>query len=207
MKHYLSHGGGVNSTALMLLLKGEGVEFESVFVDHGGDYPETYEYIDYLRSKGFPITILKPDVEGCSTLVEYCQKYTMRPLRQNRWCTDKFKLRVLRSYFKTPSVVYIGIDSGEKHRAFKQPLKTGIVNVYPLVELEITREDCVNIITKAGFTVPSKSCCYICFNMRKQEIIDLQKNHPELNGIRKSILINSQRAHTKKHYNIIPNFL
>jgi len=41
MRKYLSHGVGVNSTALMLLLEDEGVEFESVFVDHGGDYPET----------------------------------------------------------------------------------------------------------------------------------------------------------------------
>jgi len=40
MKNYLSHGMGVNSTALMLLLADEGIEFESVFVYHGGDYPE-----------------------------------------------------------------------------------------------------------------------------------------------------------------------
>jgi len=43
---YLSHGMGVNSTALMLLLEDQGVEFESIFVNHGGDFPETYEYLE-----------------------------------------------------------------------------------------------------------------------------------------------------------------
>ena len=50
MKEYLSFGGGVNSTALMLLLLDEGIEFESVFVNHGGDYPETYEYVTCVRN-------------------------------------------------------------------------------------------------------------------------------------------------------------
>ena len=52
MKKYLSHGMGVNSRALMLLLEDEGIEFENVFVNHGGDYPETYEYVIYLKDKG-----------------------------------------------------------------------------------------------------------------------------------------------------------
>jgi len=51
MKKYLSHGMGVNSTALMLLLEDEGIEFESVFIDHGGDYPETYEYVNYQKKR------------------------------------------------------------------------------------------------------------------------------------------------------------
>lgn len=204
--NYLSHGGGVNSTALMLLLIGEGIEFESVFVDHGGDYPETYEYIDYLCGEGFPITTIKPDIEGCSTLPDYCVKYNMRPVRHNRWCTDKFKLRVLKAYFKIPSVVYIGIDYSEKSRAFQKPLKVGIENKYPLVDLQFNREDCINLISKANLRIPPKSCCYLCFNMRKQELIDLRVNHLSLYNSRKSIILNSKRSYAQRHYNILPNF-
>ena len=47
-KNYLSFGGGVNSVALMLWLIEHDIEFEAVFADHGGDYPETYEYVDML---------------------------------------------------------------------------------------------------------------------------------------------------------------
>ena len=53
MKQYLSFGGGINSTALLLLLTDRGEEFETIFVNHDGDYPETYEYVDYLREHGF----------------------------------------------------------------------------------------------------------------------------------------------------------
>tara|TARA_Y100000310_G_C20413341_1_gene683116 strand:+ start:575 stop:817 length:243 start_codon:yes stop_codon:yes gene_type:complete len=59
MNKYLSYGGGVNSTAMMILLNEKKIEFESVFVDHGADYPETYKYVDLLKEKGFPITIIK----------------------------------------------------------------------------------------------------------------------------------------------------
>lgn len=41
VKRYLSYGGGVNSTALLLLMHDEGLDFEAVFVDHGTDYPQT----------------------------------------------------------------------------------------------------------------------------------------------------------------------
>ena len=48
MPHYLSMGFGVNSVALFLLMERLGMDFEAVFVDHGGDYPETYEYAKYF---------------------------------------------------------------------------------------------------------------------------------------------------------------
>jgi len=39
MKKYLSYGGGVDSTAMMLMLLDQGEEFEAIFVDHETDYP------------------------------------------------------------------------------------------------------------------------------------------------------------------------
>jgi len=62
VKEYLSFGAGVNSVALLLLLQDQGREFESVFSDHRCEYPETYEYLDYLKDLGFEITRLDPKV-------------------------------------------------------------------------------------------------------------------------------------------------
>jgi 3'-phosphoadenosine 5'-phosphosulfate sulfotransferase (PAPS reductase)/FAD synthetase len=59
--NYLSFGAGVNSTALMLYLLDRGVDFEAVFVNHGTDYPETYEYVQYLKDNGYRITVIKPN--------------------------------------------------------------------------------------------------------------------------------------------------
>ena len=72
MRNYLSFGGGVNSVAMHLYLLEHGKEhgigdFEAVFVDHGTDWPETYEYLnmfqDRLKKRGHkPVTVLKPSV-------------------------------------------------------------------------------------------------------------------------------------------------
>lgn len=70
MKDYLSMGFGVNSVALYLLMEKLNMEFEAVFVDHGGDWPETYEYADYFIATGRPVTILQP---------QYHRKRTTRP--------------------------------------------------------------------------------------------------------------------------------
>jgi hypothetical protein len=77
MKKYLSYGGGVNSTAMYLLMLDQGIEFESVFVHHGTDWPETYQYVAgfqwWLKANGHkPITVLIPIHGGNSVLYDYC---------------------------------------------------------------------------------------------------------------------------------------
>ena len=74
MKNYLSFGAGVNSVALYLLMQDLGIQFEAVFVDHGGDWPETYEYVEYFVATGRPVTVLTPDYQGCKTLLQFCKK-------------------------------------------------------------------------------------------------------------------------------------
>jgi len=61
IKKYLSYGGGVNSTAHMILLKKQGIECEAVFADHGGDYPETYEHLEPYYEDG-NITLFNNDM-------------------------------------------------------------------------------------------------------------------------------------------------
>jgi 3'-phosphoadenosine 5'-phosphosulfate sulfotransferase (PAPS reductase)/FAD synthetase len=58
MRRYLSFGGGVNSVALGLWLMDHGIEAERVYADHGADWPETREYVQHLKERGLPITIL-----------------------------------------------------------------------------------------------------------------------------------------------------
>lgn len=50
MKKYLSFGGGVNSVAMMLMLLDQKDDFEAIFVDHGTDWPETYEYFEMFQA-------------------------------------------------------------------------------------------------------------------------------------------------------------
>jgi len=176
---YLSFGGGVNSTALLLLLTDRCEQFETIFVNHGGDYPVTYEYVDYLRDEGFEITEITPNVEGYHTIYDYSIQKQILPSRRFRWCSDKFKIRPINSYIELPCTMFIGFDKGELKRVVDNRL-TQITNEYPLVDAGMDRNDCIDIIIEHGLKVPQKSGCWFCPFMHKLEVRELFLNHHDL---------------------------
>lgn len=183
MKNYLSFGGGVNSVAMMLLLLDEGVEFESVYVDHECDWPETREYVEMFRVS-YPLTVIKPEYKRekdkiFNNLYDFCEYRNIIPLRQNRWCTKNFKVDPLHRYFQKPCFVMLGIDAGESHRARLSSNK-GMENRYPLIERDIVRSDCVEIIKAHGLPVPIKSGCWFCPFQRISQWRLLRRKHPDL---------------------------
>lgn len=179
MMKYLSYGGGVNSTALLIYLEEKGEDFETIFVNHGGDWPETYDYIEYLREKGYEIKEIIPKAAGCTTILEYCYHHKMVPGIQRRFCTDHFKLRPIHKYVEKPCEIYIGISFEEKKRV-RESKRRGIKNRYPLVDAKITREECKKIIRAKGLEVPSRSGCYFCPFISKADARKLWRMHPDL---------------------------
>lgn len=176
--HYLSLGGGVNSVALMLWLLDHGIEHEAVYADLGSDYPETRVYVEMLRGKGYPVTILDTRRAG-KTLTEWCLHYGVMPSRMMRWCTSAWKVEPLARYFVRPAIVYIGIDAGEFWRA--KPMGTREIEYqYPLIEEGIDRDGCKRLIEGHGLPVPAKSHCFVCPFQLKRDFVTLYKQHPEL---------------------------
>lgn len=175
MKNYLSFGGGVNSVALYLYLLDQKIEFEAVFVDHGTDWPETYEYVDMFKKK-YPLTVLKPK-EG--TLYNYCAEKRMVPAIYPRWCTRQFKISVMFKYYQKPCFQFIGFDFSEAKRA-RISTEQGVENRYPLIEAEIDRNDCKKIIKSNGLPIPMKSGCYICPYQKVSQWKELRRKHPVL---------------------------
>lgn len=58
----VSVSGGKDSTALLLLaIERETENLQAVFADTGHEHPKTYEYIQYLNEKVFPIRTVKAD--------------------------------------------------------------------------------------------------------------------------------------------------
>jgi len=184
MRNYLSNGMGVNSVALHLYLLDQGIDFESVFVNHGTDWPETYEYFrmfqGWLITKGCPrITVIKTD-----SLYDYALDYRMVPVMlrgrsARRWCTRLFKIEPLYKYYRKPCFEMIGIDIGEQGRANIQ-VKDGVETRYPLIEAEINRAACKDIIRSHGLPLPMKSGCYICPGQKVTQWRNLRNEHPEL---------------------------
>lgn len=184
-RQYLSFGAGVNSTALLLLLTDRGENFETVFVNHGGDYPETYEYADYLRKEGFEITeVIPPTYCGCTTIEQYIFKYKFAPGRFMRWCTQHFKVVPFLKYIEPPCTVLIGFGFDEKHRAEKRTkkhkLEEDVTYRYSLIDAKMSREDCIALIREHDLDVPNRSTCWFCPFQNKLQLRNLYLNHPDL---------------------------
>ena len=173
-KNYLSFGGGVNSVALMLWLIEHDIEFEAVFADHGGDYPETYEYVDMLMAKGYEITVLKAEqrVRGkMRNIYESSYEYRFNPGGMNRWCTKQFKVVPVAKYLQRPCFLFMGIAAEEAHRAKRnKEYYDGIVRDYPLIDYNINRSGCIELIKRHGLPIPPKSGCFFCPFQKASEI-------------------------------------
>lgn len=178
MKHYLSFGGGVNSVALYLLMEDLGIEFEAVFVDHGGDWPETYDYLAEFQ-KYRAVTVIKPEYQGCTSLLDYCHKTRRTPSVVHRWCTGMFKVRPFNSYVSSPCFVHLGIDAGEVKRT-RMGSEGGRENRYLLIEHGIDRGGCKKLIRDHGLPVPPKSGCWFCPFQRVGQWRLLRRKHPML---------------------------
>ena len=181
MRHYLSSGMGVNSVALHLLMLREGYDFEAVFVDHGGDWPETYEYLNmfqnYLVGNGHkPITVLYPTGKF-KTIQAECEAYSILPHMRSRWCTVQYKVEIANNYYAKPCFQHLGIDSGESHRA-KIAVADGVENRWLLIEHGINREGCKKLIKSFGLPVPKKSGCFFCPMQRQGQWKELRRKHP-----------------------------
>jgi hypothetical protein len=53
-------------------------------------------------------------------------------------------------------------------------------NVFPLIDLRMTRQDCINVIKKAGLPVPPKSSCYFCPFHRLSVWQEMRQKQPDL---------------------------
>ena len=204
----VSYGLGVDSTAMLVAMQSRGIRPDLIlFADTGSEKPSTYAYIAtmnaWLASVGFPaITIVKNPRprSGDTSLAEACHRTCVLPalaFNQHQcslvWKVDPQDRYVRRHYGwsgKTKSwatvpyvIKAIGYDAGprDRCRAGKSHGKDspGFRNWYPLIEWDIDRERCEEIIRSAGLPVPEKSSCFMCPAMRKDEIVALGRTAPD----------------------------
>ncbi len=186
----VSYGAGVNSTAMILLLLDQKEPIETIlFADTGAERPVSLEYLAYFRewldkNHGLEIITVRHDGVG---LVDYCKEAKTVPSRVARWCTDKFKTIPLTRWIKAnypDSIQAIGYDHGESHRipAAPRAYRHQDRNVYPLVNALLDRDDCINLIAKAGLRVPEKSGCWLCPFQRLEQWAELEISHHDLFG-------------------------
>jgi len=195
MPTVVSYGGGIQSTALVVLAMRERWAIdEIVHVDlMGAESPATREYValfgDWLRREhGRDITIIERDLYGDMlarpgfTLVPWRGKYERFIL--SRQCTRQYKVQPLRRYLydRYPGErigLMLGISVDEYHR-MRDSSAARIEHVYPLVDRRLTRWQCRDIIERAGLAVPYKSSCWFCPYRTPGSQLVLLQHYPQL---------------------------
>lgn len=203
----ISYGGGVQSTAMLVLAAQGKIDYQVALFSNVGDdseNPATIEFVNtiavpFAEAHGIDLRILqKVRKDGTpETLMERIYrdgKSIPIPMRMsgsgapgNRTCTAEFKIKVVARELKRmganktiPAVLAMGISLDEYHRVRSD---SGIPHeklAYPLIDLRMDRQDCVNVIQEAGLPVPPKSSCFFCPYHSVAMWRDLLKNQPEL---------------------------
>ena len=184
-RYVVSYGGGVNSTALVIFLIQKEFPLDHVvFADTGNEMPETYAYLNiikrHLDDVGVPLNIVH--VKSGESLSDRCLRRRVIPSEMWRWCTRDMKVTPIHAFYRTLKAhiyQYMGIDYGEVHR-MKPARVDYVTNLYPLVDYKIGRDECVDIIKKAGLAVPVKSGCHMCPFNNMARWTDIYKKHPDL---------------------------
>lgn len=86
--------------------------------------------------------------------------------RLKRQCTSDWKIYAIRRWLQANRnrqqvTQLLGISLDEWHRAKDSDVKY-ISHEYPLLDMKMTRNDCVNYLERHGLEVPGKSACVFC---------------------------------------------
>lgn len=197
MRTCLSFGGGVQTTALLVLIADGKLPRPDavVFSDTGAEHQATYDYMaevsgPFARKHGIKITVLGADWRTghySADLETYCREHRMLPGTWVRWCTDRYKVRPIARFnarrlgatVADPVESWIGISTDETRRA-RPSTNPCEVKRYPLIELGVSRAGCEDLIAAAGLAVPPKSGCWFCPFQKQSRWHQLKREEPEL---------------------------
>ena len=183
----LSFGGGVDSSAVLayhLNVHSLGID-QVVFADTGAESRATYDNVQRFKAlcdqAGLPFAIVRKEGE---TITEWVTRLGIVPVMPggSHVCSKKFKGDVIQKFidaqYPGEAITYlIGIEADEGHRTARFPRPAGDFNEYeyPLVDLGMDRQACLDLLDRYGFQV-SKSSCVFCPFMSHQELRDIRQD-------------------------------
>ena len=187
----ISLGVGVqSSTMLLMAAKGELPNVDcAIFADTGYEPKSVYNYLNILKKiVKFPIyQVSKGNIKNdIINSIKNNTKFPTAPFfTQNaitgkkgmlrRQCTFDYKISVIRKKLRELCNVgyrkrfpkdkyieqWIGISTDEIQR-MKPARDPYILNRHPLIEMNMSRQDCINWMKKNEFPLPEKSACIMC---------------------------------------------
>jgi hypothetical protein len=204
----LSLGAGVQSSTLALMIeKGQVPMVDgAIFADVKGEPKTVYTHLDWLEKQlSYPVyrvtwRNLKQDIldaaEGKYTAFT-APFFTKNPITGKkgllrRQCTNMYKIGPVVQQVRK----MLGLEKGEKRRkgtevemlmgiskdeVFRIKINRlkYITNVYPLVDLKMTRSDCLTWMEKFNYPKPPRSACTFCPYHSNEEWREIKKNKEE----------------------------
>lgn len=200
-----SFGGGVQSTAALVLAAQGKIDFPTFLFANVGDdseHPDTLRYVrdvamPYAAASGIELVELNARRNGKDiTLYQEILSEEWRgipiPVRGisgapgKRSCTKNYKAvpisqetRRRGATKKTPAIVGLGISLDEYHRMNTSWIAWQVFE-YPLIDLRLTRDSCEEIIRTAGLDVPPKSACWFCPFLRQSRWREMKERQPNI---------------------------
>lgn len=201
-----SSGGGVQSTAALVLSAQGVIDFPvHLFANVGDDSegPETLVYVrevlvPYAEAHGIEYHELHRERRDGTTetllgrLLKEGSRSLPIPVRMSngapgtRSCTMDFKLRVIAKWLKAngatpeqPAHVGIGFSLDEMHRVGNAQAREWERVEYPLLDLKLKRSDCMEITRKAGLPPAPKSACWFCPFHKPSTWSEMRRDDPE----------------------------
>lgn len=222
MTHVFSCGGGVQSTACLVLAAQGVIPYRTfVFANVGGkaESPDTIKYIaEVLKPYAARHGIEWIDVQRQRRNGEPVDLFDElhRPIRSidipvrmsngapgNRNCTVEFKIKPIAKWIKHNApgcTLGKGISTDEPHRATPSRENDGYISAYPLIELGINRSDCLHVVREAGLPQPPKSSCWFCPYKTTDQWITMRREKPKLFAATAELekMLNRKRAEIGK---------
>lgn len=199
----MSFGGGVQSTAIALLVEqGKLPQPDSwVFADTGDEPDEVYEHVERWKNR-IDLAVVRVGPSLMDAYLDGISKGENPPqpplwiedpsdprgrMPMRRQCTERWKIRPIKAWLKKrfdivngagPQVVqWLGISTDEAHRM--KPAHAGWYSIaWPLIDLGMRRTDCLKLLADAGEQAPRSACRY-CPYHGNDEWRRLRKNASE----------------------------
>lgn len=194
-----SFGGGVQSTAVLILAARKEIDFQTFIFANTGDDSESPETIEYIKKYSKPfaekhgfkfietgraVSLYQYAIGNNSTIPLPVYMSTGAP--GMRKCTVDWKIKPVAREMKklgatkeNPGIIGIGISRDEAQRVADSRIPTQI-NEFPLIDLQLNRRQCVEIIESSGLPVPPKSSCWFCPYKKMREWREMKQNNPEM---------------------------
>jgi hypothetical protein len=223
-----SFGGGTQSMAALVLAAEGKLDYRLFLFANVGEDSEYPGTLTYLREYAEPFAVLhglelvevqKKTRDGeAQTLLQRINGSPSSipiPMRLgdegapgNRACTAEFKVRVVEKELRRrgatkedKALVGIGITTDEPGRIGSEvdPRTEYQLRRYPLIDLDLSRADCQQIILSADLPLPPRSACWFCPLHGAEEWKRLARRDPELFA-RACELENELRGRAEEHH-------